>query len=186
MSAAASPPGTPVVPGDLQLSTPDGAPLPVSSALTTDLLVVQLVRYFGCLPCQEWLVELDKAAPQLAELGAGVAAVGGSADYQAQWLRDERGVTMPLYLDPAQDFRDAVGAGKKIGLGLLHPRGASAYVRSLRHGFRPQGITKDTVQSPGVVVLDRSGAVRWSYLGTRIGDYPPIGEVLRAVRHLTA
>lgn len=27
--------------------------------MTGRLLVVQLVRYFGCLPCQDWLMQLD-------------------------------------------------------------------------------------------------------------------------------
>lgn len=174
------------VPGDLTLYLPDGSPIEMVAALTTDFLVVQLVRYFGCLPCQEWLIELDQAGARFAGSGAAVAAVGGSADYQARWLQEERGVSMPIYLDPEQQFRAAVGAQKKIGLGLLNPKGAAAYTRSLRHGFRPQGITKDTVQTPGVVVLDRVGNVCWSYIGTRIGDYPPISVVERAVADLAA
>jgi hypothetical protein len=56
-----------------------------------------------------------------------------------------------------------------------------AYTRSLANGFRPQHITRDTVRSPGVVVLDRSGTVRWRHIGTRIGHYPPLDEVLAFV-----
>lgn len=168
----------------LSLLTPEGAQAPLSSVLDHRLVVVQLVRYFGCLPCQEWLVDLDRAAPRLAGHGVAVAAVGGSADYQAQWLRDERGVSMPLLLDPEQKFRDAVGAGKKLGLRLLNPKGAAAYGRSLRHGFRPQVITRDSVQSPGVVILDRNGGVCWQHVGTRIGDYPPIETVEAAAVEL--
>lgn len=39
-------------------------------------------------------------------------------------------------------------------------------------------VTEDTVRSPGVVVLDQTGAVRRSHIGTRIGDYPPLQELL--------
>ncbi len=56
------------VPLDLQLADPEGRPVTFGEALIADLTVVQLVRYFGCLPCQEWLVELDRAVPGL---GAG-------------------------------------------------------------------------------------------------------------------
>jgi len=173
------------VPTDLAL---EGEPTTLSDVLDHRLTVVQLVRYFGCLPCQEWLTELDDAAPRLAEHDIAVTAIGGSADYQAQWLRDERGVTMPLLLDPDQGFRDAVGAGKPLGVRMLNPKGAAAYARSLRHGFRPQKITRDTVRSPGVVVLDRDGNVRWQHIGTRIGDYPAVQVVERAatdLAHLT-
>jgi peroxiredoxin len=71
------------------------------------LLVVQLVRYFGCLPCQQGLIDLDRAAHEITLLGAVAVAVGGSADYQARWLRHERGVKIPLLLDPAQRLRAA-------------------------------------------------------------------------------
>ncbi len=168
----------------LDLLTPDGAPATASDLVTAELNVVQLVRYFGCLPCQEYLVELAAAGPDLATRGASVSAVAGSADYQARWLRDERGVAAPLYLDRDGRFRDAVGAGRNLGVRLLDPRGAAAYVRSLRHGFRPQAVTHDTVRSPGVVILDRDLRVRWRYVGKRIGDYPSVAQVTGAVSTL--
>jgi peroxiredoxin len=170
------------VPADLTLAAPDGAPARFADLLARNrLTVVQLVRYFGCLPCQEWLLDLDRAADRLSGLGAGVAAVGGSADYQARWLREEKGVTMPLLLDPAHELRQVVGAVKPLGLRMLNPRGAAAYARSMGRGFRPQAITRDTVRTPGVVVVDRDGEVRWRHIGTRIGDYPPLDQVLEAV-----
>jgi hypothetical protein len=167
------------VPLDLSLINPDGSPARLGDHLEQPLTVVQLVRYFGCLPCQEWLVDLDGARDRLAEWGAAAIAVGGSADYQATYLQAERGVAMPLLLDPEQSFRNYVeGASRPMGWRLANPKGAAAYVGSLTKGFKPQKITRDTVRSPGVVILDRSGAVVWSYIGTRIGDYPPIEELL--------
>lgn len=174
------------VPVDLTLADPDGGPVRLSDVLAEHrLTVIQLVRYYGCLPCQEWCVELAEQVPALADLDAGAAVVGGSADYQAQWLRDEKGVRIPLLLDPEHAFREAVGAARPLGLRMLNPRGAAAYVGSLRRGYRPQSITRDTVRSPGVVVLDATGAVRWQHVGKRIGDYPPLSEVLDAVRRLS-
>ncbi len=174
------------VPADLSLFTPEGAAVPVGDLVGEGFTIVQLVRYFGCLPCQSWLLELDAAAPELAARGIRVAAVGGSADYQAQWLRDEKNVSIPLYLDPEHDFRTAVGAEKKLGLKLLKPAGAAAYARSLREGLRPQAITRDTLRSPGVVILDSTLTVRWQHIGERIGDYPPLAEAKRAALALLA
>jgi len=85
-------PTTSVVPLDLSLSTPDGASVSLGEVLTRPLTVVQLVRYFGCLPCQEWLINLDRVAGELARKEVGAIAIGGSAGYQAVWLREERGV----------------------------------------------------------------------------------------------
>lgn len=174
------------VPGDLELLTADGERVTTGEVFTAELTVVQLVRYFGCLPCQEWLVGLDRQAGTWRQQGCAVVAIGGSADYQARWLRDERGITVPLFLDPDHAFRERVGAGATLGARLLHPRGAAAYARSLRHGFRPQRITRDTTRSPGVVVVDRSGTVRWQYVGERIGDYPPLAAVKLVILDLLA
>ncbi len=172
------------VPLNLALLTPEGAPVALGDVLTHRLTVVLLVRYYGCLPCQEWLIGLDSAAADLASQDVGAVAIGGSADYQATWLREERGVNLPLLLDPDQGFRDHVGATKRLTWRLADPRGAAAYTRSMAHGFRPQRITRDTVRSPGVVVLDQTGAVRWRHLGTRIGDYPALDDVRATVARL--
>jgi hypothetical protein len=72
--------------GDLPLVHPDGRPARLGQFTTEGLLVVQLVQYFGCLPCQDWLIGLDRSTGALADLGASALAVGGSADYQARWL----------------------------------------------------------------------------------------------------
>ena len=173
------------VPADLTVLTPEGDSVPVSGLVTGKLLVVQLVRYFGCLPCRDWLMQLDELAPSLSQHRVSVAAVGGSADYQAQWLRDERGVGVPLFLDPDHRFRSAVGLDQRLGLKLLDPRGAAAYTRSLKKGLRPQHITRDTVQAPGVVILDQHHNVCWQHRGQRIGDYPPMRELEQAVLGLT-
>ncbi|MGB0101390.1 MAG: AhpC/TSA family protein [Nocardioides sp.] len=172
------------VPTDLTVTTPEGAPVPVGRLVTSRLLVVQLVRYYGCLPCQDWLMQLDQLAPSLAEHGITAAAVGGSADYQAQWLRDEQGVRIPLYLDSNHRFRTAVGLEERLGLKLMDPRGAAAYLRSMKKGLRPQHVTRDTVQAPGVVVLDRHHNVCWQFRGQRIGDYPAMPELEKVVLQL--
>jgi hypothetical protein len=176
-------PSVPGALGGIELATPDGGAPVTLSSLSPPLLVVQLVRYFGCLPCQEWLVELDRLTDRLAGLAAAPVAVGGSADYQARWLREDKGVRMPLLLDSEQRLRQAIGIGQ-LGGRLLDPRGMASYVRALRHGYRPQAITKDAVQAPGVVLLDQSRVVVWKHEGQRIGDYPPLPAVLDAVRRV--
>lgn len=172
------------IPSDLELVSPEGDRVLSGDLFDSGLTVVQLVRYFGCLPCQDWLVELDQRAGAWDPAQVRTLAVGGSADYQARWLRDERGVRTPLVLDPEHAFRTSVGAQKKLGAKLLDPRGAAAYGRSLQRGFRPQKITRDTTRSPGVVVVDRERTVRWQYVGRRIGDYPPMEQVADVVDDL--
>lgn len=55
---------------------------------------------------------------------------------------------------------------------------------SLFHGFRPHWPTRDSVRAPEVVILDEHLKVRWKYVGRRVGDYPPLGAVLDAIRRI--
>ncbi len=168
---------------DLVLGTADGSPTTVGDLLTQPVTIVQLVRYYGCLPCQEWAVEASSVQAELAAEGIGVIAVAGGADYQAAYLRDERGVTIPLLLDPEQRVREAVGAMKSIGLGIVDPRSGLAYLKSMKRGYRQKDLPpKDSMRSPGVVILDAAGEVLWQHIGTYVGDYPAVADVVAAAR----
>ena len=173
-----------LLPAELALQHPDGRPAQLGDLTGRGLLVVQLVRYFGCLPCQDWLIALDSAAGRLADLGARPIAIGGSADHQARWPASERGVTMPLLLDPDHVLRAAVGAERPLGVRLADPRGLASYARSVAHGNRPKRITHDTVRVPGVVMIGSDLEVLWVHVGARIGDYPPLEAVIERVRIL--
>lgn len=168
---------------DIPLLTPDGEPTSLA-AFEGVPLVIQLVRYFGCLPCQAYLRELDERAGELADAGVRAVAVGGSADYQARWLRDT-GVAMPLLLDPDQRLRDAVGFGSLSGRQLMAPRGLRKYAEAVLSGIRPQRLTRDMMRSPGVAILDARQDLRWTYEGTALGDYPSLDEVFDAVALVT-
>lgn len=170
-------PGDSADPGAVILHDPDGRPVPLRN-LTADPLVVILVRYFGCLPCQAYLQDID-AARRRFPAEARVVAVGGSADYQARWLRDTQGIDMPLLLDPEQRIRAIAELGDLTRRQLLSPQGAANYVRAMRRGLRPQKITKDTVRSPGVAIFGPDLQVRWTHEGRMLGDYPPVDEVVR-------
>ncbi len=168
--------------GSIPLRSPDGVPVTLGE-VAGDWLVVQFVRYYGYLPCQVYIGDLDAARDQFQDLGAAAVVVGGSADYQARWLAD-RGITIPLLLDPDHELRTAVGLSRLRWHRLLSLRGARNYGRSFGKGFRPMKITADTVRSPGVVILDARHRPVWTYEGHEIGDYPPVDDVIAALRSL--
>lgn len=51
-------------------------------------LAVSLVRYYGCMPCRDFLAQIDQARVSLDAVGVDVVGVGGAADYQARHLMD--------------------------------------------------------------------------------------------------
>ncbi|MEA2024739.1 MAG: hypothetical protein U9N79_10695 [Actinomycetota bacterium] len=166
------------------LTDPDGNSTPLGE-FGADPLVVILVRYFGCLPCQEFVRDLDGELDRFPT-GTRVIAVGGSAVYQARWLRDTKGVRMPLLLDPDQAVRAVAGVGDLTARQMSSLGGASSYVKSLVHGFRPQVPTSDATKAPGIVIFDSDFNVTWVHHGEMLGDYPTVDDLIEQVGSLTA
>jgi hypothetical protein len=148
-----------------------------------DLLVVILVRYFGCLPCQNYLADLDRVQDRLPD-GTRMIAVGGSAAYQARWLRDTKGVRIPLLLDPEQQVRAIAGIGNLTSMQMSRLNGWKNYLRAMRHGFRPQVPTADLRKAPGIIVFDNEFFTTWVHRGEMLGDYPPVDELLATIGSL--
>lgn len=168
----------------------DLIPLLTASGRTTTLavysgrtLVVQLVRYFGCLPCQEYLRELDRRKAELEAMGAVAVAVGSSADYQARQLR-ESGIAMPLLLDPDGGLRNWLGFTDLTMRQMAAPSGIRSYLAAMRSGLRPRVPTRDLMKSPGIAIFDADLRLLWMHEGGRLGDYPPIHALLATVASL--
>jgi peroxiredoxin len=93
----------------ITLTDPDGGST-VLGSVASDPLVVILMRYFGCLPCQEYVSDAQAVLDQFPD-GTRVVAIAGSAAYQARWLRDTKGVKLPLLLDPDERVRSVAELG---------------------------------------------------------------------------
>ncbi len=177
-----TPSASPGIVANIALADPDGNPTTLSE-FVADPLVVILVRYFGCLPCQEFVRDLDGNLDRFPD-GTRVIAVGGSADHQARWLRDTKGVAMPLLLDPDQKVRAVAGVGDLSARQMSSLGGASNYVKSLVRGFRPQVPTADATKAPGIVIFDSDFNVTWVHHGEMLGDYPSIDDLVEQVESL--
>lgn len=163
----------------IDLADPDGSPVTLGDH-AADPLVVILVRYFGCLPCQQFLTDVDGSIGAFPE-GSDVIAVGGSSAHQARWLRDKKDVRIPLLLDPDQRVRAVAGLGELTAQQLSSARGWRSYGRALRSGFRPQIPTTDALKAPGIIMFDAGFSTSWIYAGERMGDYPPVAELIERV-----
>lgn len=161
---------------DVELLTPAGAPARLSSVLTRRT-VVPIVRYYGCMPCRNFLHQLESVRDELARGGVDVVGVGRAADYQATYLA-EHGITYPLLLDPDEALYRAIGLGRFPWWKVLAPGTWLRYVRAAK-GARQGRITNHPLQSPGVVILDPDRSVVFVFRGETIGDYPPVRDVVR-------
>jgi peroxiredoxin len=157
----------------------DGRRVELDSLLEKPL-VVPLVRYYGCMPCQAFLRELEETREQLESIGLGVVGVGGAADYQARHLMDS-GVGFPLLLDPDHRLYEALGLCRIHWWKLLSPFTWWKYLKAARRA-RQGRITGHPLQAPGLAIIDRDRTVRFLHRGETLGDYPSAGQLLEAAR----
>ena len=172
-----------LTPAEITLADPDGNAVVLGDYRANPLVVI-LVRYFGCLPCQDYLGQLSESGRWLPA-DADVVAVGGSAAYQARWLRDNKGVSIPLLLDSGERVRSIAAVGNLSARQMTSWQGATNYLKALRHGYLPQVPTGDALKAPGIIVFDREFDPLWVHRGETLGDYRTVDELAATVGALT-
>ncbi len=94
-------------------------------------------------------------------------------------MRD--GLPFPALCDPDKNLYRALGIERIRWDQWVRPATWRRYVAALG-GQRQGRLTGDVLQAPGIVILDVSGTVRYLHRGRTLADYPPLGEVLDALR----
>lgn len=169
--------------GQVGLTDVDGRPVDIDTLLERPR-VIALVRYYGCMPCRAYLHELERVRPQIEAAGVDVAAVGGAADYQARDLM-EHGVAFPLLLDPKHTLYGSLDIHHIKWWKMLSPWTWRKYLAAARQA-RQGRITDHPLQAPGLAILGPGRTVEMLHRGETLGDYPPVTEVLDAVRRIGA
>ncbi len=113
-----------------------------------------------------------------------MVGVGTREDFQARALM-EAWVPFELLLDPDDRLRRSLDIPDRFEWRrVLHPLGAVEYVRAWRRAADFDPIWGEANQRPAMVLFDAEGDISWTHVGSRIGDYPTIGEVMSAVERL--
>lgn len=132
------------------------------------------------MPCLAFLAQLRKAEPEIDSLGARVLGVGTGAGHQAKALMDG-GVRFPLLVDPDRNLYRVLGIERIRWSRFVQLSTWRRYLRASR-GARQGRLTGDIRQAPGVAIIDTKRRLRYLHRGTTLGDYPPLDEVLAAIR----
>lgn len=144
--------------------------------------VLVIPRYYGCLPCRDYLRRLSDRLGEVHDAGADALGVSVGAAHQARWLIDEKGIDFPLLLDPERRVYDALELPRRWWVGL-NPRGWWNYARAIARGNR-QGKIIEPNQLPGLALLDAEANAVWVHRGRALGDYPSIERVLSELERL--
>jgi len=172
------------LPGIL-LKTRDGQHTLLQDHLGERPTVVLAMRYYGCLPCQHYLLALHERRDQFAGRGVDVVVVGVAAGFQADHLASTYGIEFPLLLDPDQNLYRALDIPRLRTVDFLRWRTWTTYlplfwrryVTRTVDGPKQGRIVGDPAQLPGIAFIE-NGVVRWIHRGLALGDYPPVDELL--------
>jgi hypothetical protein len=160
---------------DITVQTADGEPIPIGDLVRRPTVLV-IPRYYGCLPCRDYLRRLSVRLEDVEAAGGAALGISVGADYQARWLMEEQGIRFPLLVDPERGVYDALELPRRWWVSL-NPRGWWNYLRALLRGNR-QGRIIEPNQLPGLALLDADARAVWVHRGRALGDYPSIERVL--------
>jgi len=164
---------------DLTLEDPAGSEMRLGE-LITRRTVVPVVRYYGCMPCRDYLFQLQEAHPRLSDAELDVIGIGRAADFQAEWLGTQ-GIEFPLLLDPDQAIYAAIDLARFPWWAMFSWATARNYVRAAKRA-RQGRIANHPLQRPGLIVLDPGLEIVYLHRGERLGDYPPVEQLVTAVQ----
>jgi hypothetical protein len=126
-----------------------------------------------------------EAHAAIEALGARVIAVGTGSAAQARHLMDT-GTPFPCLVDADMRLYRALDLRRVGWSTVLDPATYLNYWRAWRRGARQGDVTGDPRQLSGVALLDAGGRLRWCHVSRTIGDYPPLPDVLAALRRIAA
>jgi hypothetical protein len=161
--------------GQISVRTFDGEPVALGTLVDRPTILV-IPRYYGCLPCRDYLRRLSDRLDEVGAAGGAALGVSVGAAHQARWLIEERGVRFPLLVDPDRRVYEALELPRRWWVSL-NPRGWWNYARALLRGNR-QGRIIAPNQLPGLALLDADANAVWVHRGRALGDYPKLERVL--------
>lgn len=146
--------------------------------------ILVIPRYYGCLPCRDYLRQVSERLDEVREAGAAALGVSVGTDQQARWLVEEKGIRFPLLVDPDRRVYDALDLPRRWWVSL-NPRGWWNYARAIARGSR-QGKIVEPNQLPGLALLDASADPVWVHRGRALGDYPSVDRVLGKLEEIAS
>lgn len=85
----------------------DGADVRLGALIARPTIIV-VPRYYGCLPCRDYLQQVSDHLDEVEAAGAAALGISVGAAHQARWLMEEQGIRFPLLVDRERRFYDAI------------------------------------------------------------------------------
>ena len=172
--------------GHLTVFRPDGTAVRLGAVWSDRLVVLALVRHFGCIFCKEQVSKLREIVSNIHSFGAELVIVGSGSPQMAGFFAEDYAITTPVLTDPERRVYQALEVRRPPRLAFVDPRVFVRGLRALLRGYRQQSAQMselgDETQLGGVFILRSGGTLAWAYRSAFAGDHPTNAAILSALR----
>jgi len=158
------------------------------------VVVVALLRHFGCFCCWELASDLKNSMEKFESAGAKLIAIGVGTSDKARILAD--GLPFPLdslYADPERKAYDVLGLYHGLGRTLFSPASAKIYsrldsIKEATKNYTLKGTPADltSVMQQGGMFVFRGKELLYAWRDEGTGDHAPLDDVLGICRQVPA
>ncbi len=172
--------------GHLTVFRPDGTAVRLGAVWSDRLVVLALVRHFGCIFCKEQVSKLREIVSNIHSFGAELVIVGSGSPQMAGFFAEDYSITTPVLTDPERRVYKALEVRRPPRLAFIDPRVFVRGLRALLRGHRQQSAQMsergDETQLGGVFIVRSGGTLAWAYRSAFAGDHPTNAAILSALR----
>lgn len=126
-------------------------------------------------------MQVHREIDRIHDAGAELVVIGNGAPNFIAGFRDVTSYRGPLYTDPSLKVFEAAQLERGVGK-TIDPRGLLGGVRAFAKGHRQGRTQGDQWQQGGVLVIAKSGDIKWQHVSQRPGDNASNASILAALR----
>lgn len=130
--------------------------------------------------CREEVVQLHRESDRFRASGVEVVIVGSGGPSFIAGFREATGFPGRVLADPTRKAYEAAQL-KRGAWRTLKPTVALRALKTLARGFRQGSTQGDPWQQAGLLLIAPPARLVYYHASQEPGDYPPIGDILRAV-----
>ena len=124
-------------------------------------------------------MQLHNAREKFSEAGFNVVLVGLGIPEQAEHFRKEFHLSFPIICDPDKELYRMFDLGRSTIMNTASPAVLLKGLRAMSQGYMPGIPRGDTMQLPGVFLIDKEGNIRYSYFSKDPSDHPSVETLLK-------
>jgi len=158
----------------------DGQSVKLGDTFKKPLVVLVLLRHFGCGLCRKSVADLSTIKSFLDTNNIGMIAVGSGTPLMANSFQKEVSFPGDLYCDKERNIYKALGCSRGLKY-IINSKALEMRLQAHARGFKNIGGTQgDALQLGGVFLVSRKDGIVFQHLEEYAGDHVSLEELTAA------